>query len=394
MINLERLGLLYGTPKTIKSHEWRRATRLELYFDLFFVAAIGIVAHTFAHHVGDHWTWMYFFQFVVQVTAVRWIWSSITYFFERFEATWLTKRTFFLIQMFLIAWMALVVDEGLLVMGKWFFGLYGLSKLLLASLFYLARKNLPKEQRFVDTLNIGANLIAFLGGCIWFFVWPVTRIFVFLIALWLDIFLPLLHKKRAEGLPAFGKEKFSERVGLFVIIVLGESILSVITWIDTTALSTEMLRAWAWCLFLSFWHRWMYFDGVSRATIKDKYLYCRAYLHLPLIIAYVALWALLLVVLEHIGESYHVAMQWVIVIAAVIMCLIGILERIVHNHAVGYERNRVSTIHILISIAGMLLLLIPWWLSICLQIWLLVFFVFYPIGVRIMRRLTDTDALE
>ena len=67
-----------------KTEVHRKATRLDLFFDLFFVAAISIISHKFAHGL-DHWSWSSLIHAMISIVSVWRLWTSITYFFERYK---------------------------------------------------------------------------------------------------------------------------------------------------------------------------------------------------------------------------------------------------------------------------------------------------------------------
>lgn len=50
---------IFGKPvlrtEDNKTEDHRKASRLDLFFDLFFVAAIRVISHEFAHDLG-HWS--------------------------------------------------------------------------------------------------------------------------------------------------------------------------------------------------------------------------------------------------------------------------------------------------------------------------------------------------
>ncbi|USN57681.1 MAG: low temperature requirement protein A [Candidatus Peribacteria bacterium] len=64
---------------------------------------------------------------IIYITAVWRLWSSITYFFERYKTQGLTKRLFMFVQMFLIAGMVLTITGGPEV-SQIFFLIYGIAK--------------------------------------------------------------------------------------------------------------------------------------------------------------------------------------------------------------------------------------------------------------------------
>ncbi len=386
--NLERL---FWAPKLRKEdkEEGRKATRLELYFDLFFVASIGLIAHTFAHHLWDHWSWTIFYQLVIQVTTVRRLWSSITYFFERFECTGLTKRIFFFVMMFLIGWMSLSIADWLQVMWMRFFWFYWIAKFLLGCMYMRALKDAEHKFKTVDKLNAVSNFIAAWWALLGFFVPTVLRPIVFVWSMIVDLVLPLFHWKHAASLPSVATEKFSERFGLFVIIVLGEAIVAVVSGINLQTISSDMLRVAGWGLVLNFGHRWLYFDFVSRSKLKEELVYLWAYLHLPLVIAYTIIGALMVTILQNLDTWVQLPITILTITAMSIMILIAILEKVVwESHFIIKSSTSVTT-QLLLPVLGMWALLIDWWLSPSAHIWILSWLIFIPIFWKIIDFVTS-----
>lgn len=70
---------------TFQSLPIRQATWLELFFDLVFVAVIGVVAHTLAHtHLG-HLSIEQLFNFFLAFLPILWVWSTHTMFSNRYD---------------------------------------------------------------------------------------------------------------------------------------------------------------------------------------------------------------------------------------------------------------------------------------------------------------------
>jgi len=389
MINIQRLRVMFGWPKLrAEKSDWK-VSWLELYFDLFFVATIWLIAHTFAHHLWEIWEWKHFIQLILQVTAVRRLRCSITYFFERFTATWLTKRLFFFLIMFLVAGMALTIEWWLAEMWMYFFAFYWWAKFLLGTMFLRWRKELSQELKYIDTLNIVANYIAAIWSLLLFFVpWNWVS-FVFVISLFLDVFIPLLHRRASIKLPSVGTEKFNERFGLFVIIVLWEAIIAVITGIDVQAISPELISAAAGGLVLNFGHRWLYFDFINRSEMKKENIYVRAYLHLPLVIAYTMIWAVLLTLINHLHDIPNYLMFMLTILAMTVVSLIIVFTYVVGKNINWYEQSSRTRLELLISVFAMwgLLVLQPE-ISVVSHIWILAWLVFLPIILRIYARLS------
>ena len=91
------------------NEEERRATWLELFFDLIFVVAIAELAHYLDGHVGLSG----FFSFVALFVPTWWCWLGSTFYATRFDTDDLGHRLLTLLQMALVAALAVNVHHGL-----------------------------------------------------------------------------------------------------------------------------------------------------------------------------------------------------------------------------------------------------------------------------------------
>jgi hypothetical protein len=149
-----------------------------------------------------------------------------------------------------------------------------------------------------------------------------------------------------------------------------------------------MLRVAAGGLVINFWHRWLYFDFVSRSKLNEKIVYIWAYLHLPLVIAYTIIWALMVVILQHIDTWVALPIMILTITAMSIMVLIACLEKTVwESHYVIQSSTSVTT-QLLLPVLGMWLLLPNRWLSPSAHIWLLALLIFVPVFWKIIDFVT------
>ena len=90
----------------VGQEEERRATWLELFFDLVFVVALAALAG-FLH---DHLTWSGFLGFVLLLVPVGWAWMSFAYYSDQFDTDDALFRVVMLVAM--LASAALAVNVG------------------------------------------------------------------------------------------------------------------------------------------------------------------------------------------------------------------------------------------------------------------------------------------
>ena len=88
----------------------RRATWLELFFDLIFVVAIGDVTHILNHTHEGHLDPLRFWQYVLTFIPLWWIWVSHTMYANRFDADDRKHRLATLFIMFLMVIISGLID--------------------------------------------------------------------------------------------------------------------------------------------------------------------------------------------------------------------------------------------------------------------------------------------
>jgi low temperature requirement protein LtrA len=305
-----------------------------------------------------------------------------------------------LVQMFILAMLGLTIEPWLDVMGDRFFGLYGFSKLLLAGLYLRWRDaSHPDAIKRIDNKNLVGNVLAFVLALIGIFVTPVWSLLFFILALSIDILLPLTVSHTWSKWSLVHLEKFAERFGLFIIIVLGESIVGVIGGsAGSEYISREMIIMIIGAVLLSFGHRWMYFDFVGRSALKPATMYSRAYLHIPLVVCYTLIGAALLMIVSHASHPPEHAIALLTAWVLGVILLITALERLVGNHVHGYRVDRGSSLQLLLSGIGIVIVwVLP--LSIIVHLWLVTALIFVPIVARLLWWLrtplqkTDPDPL-
>ncbi|AKH32442.1 Bacterial low temperature requirement A protein (LtrA) [candidate division SR1 bacterium Aalborg_AAW-1] len=377
---------IFGKPvlrtEANKTEEHRKASRLDLFFDLFFVAAIRVISHEFAHDLG-HWSRGALVQTVIYIVAIWRLWTSITYFFERYKTEGLTKRLFMFVQMFLIAGVGLTMMGGSEAVHI-FFLLYGLAKGGIASM-YLRTNTGHKDPLYCknNRLQIYGNSMVLIASIIALFLPGAWSVWILLMALGLDVLIPILGKSTLKYLvPSFEVETYHERFGLFIIIVLGESILGAITGIHWDSLTHGTLSLIGAALLLSFVHWWIYFEYVSTAKILKENILSRTYLHLPLTICFTLISATVLYLVEHSTETSHGPMLLLIVCCIIVMATVIGFEKITGPYSKLVPKTSAHLRHMGLPIIGMIFLLPNRGLSNQTSLWIITIFAIIPIAIR------------
>ncbi|WP_191965412.1 low temperature requirement protein A [Haloferax sp. CBA1149] len=244
----------------------RHATWLELFFDLVFVVAIAELGGYLHHHL----TLSDVLGFAGLFLLVWWVWLGYSYYADLFDTEDLLSRLMMIAAMFLVIFLAQTADDAL--NGESFaFGVAILLLRAIVTLFYYRAQHIEgPEKRFVQYFTIsnvfttgilalalfvpepgrfglwGAAVIISLGGAA--VIYTATGDVV----------------EQASHLP--------ERLGLFTIIVLGETILAVSfgTSITDPGPETLTIGALGFLVAVSMW--WLYFRYFDEALI-DRILH-------------------------------------------------------------------------------------------------------------------------
>jgi len=238
----------------------RRATWLELFFDLIFVVAIGDVTHILSHTHDGHLDPLQFWQYVLIFIPLWWIWASHTMYANRFDADDRKHRVATLFIMFLLIIISGLIDQRFLASFDVIIVCYACSKYIVAMMYFVSKYR--HEESEAVTTAVGWVIVAGTTISLASILFPAPqRYVVFYLGILFDLivfifFLP----RRLQGIPAH-TEHLIERVGLLTLIMLGESVISLSTGLANISWSVErlMTAATGFVTISSIW--WVYFDS-------------------------------------------------------------------------------------------------------------------------------------
>ena len=245
-------------PIRYKRHG-RHATWLELFFDLVFVAVIGVVTHDLAHTHDGHISLEQLLRFPLVFIPVWWVWMSHTLFANRFDRDSRSQRLVSLAIMATMIALSVFAEhsdgEGFLAFAL----LYGITRLLIAVLYGQAHRQQSHAGSFAREMAlitlggaaISTSAVLFDGY---------ARFGVFYLGLFAEVIAQLAIRHRAHALP-IDRPHLVERMGLLAIIILGESIIAIVASLDHGGWDLLDLSSAATGLLLigSIW--WIYFDS-------------------------------------------------------------------------------------------------------------------------------------
>jgi low temperature requirement protein LtrA len=201
----------------------RRVTWLELFFDLVFVAAVAQVGT----HLRDDYSVSGLLRFSLLFVLIWWAWLGHTSFSTRFDTDDVVQRALTWLQMFLVAVMA-INSTGALDSrdSAGFAAAYSIMRLVLAGQYMRARQ--VRRARALATryaASCGAAAALWLTSAL---APTPSRFWLWALALAIDVVTPLVTTKHVVDVP-HDAAHLPERYGLFTIILMGESMVAVMT---------------------------------------------------------------------------------------------------------------------------------------------------------------------
>ena len=234
------------------SHDERRASWLELFFDLTFAGAVGQLAGA----LQDHPALGTLARFVLLFTPIWWLWVQLTFYADRHESEDATHRASFLAAILLCLGLAASAPRALAGDTTGFVIAFAALRGLQLLLYARARHHLPATRPLYN-----CYLICFgAGGALWLSSLAVTgsaRYPFWIAALLADATGALAMLRPRRRVPV-NPAHLADRFQLFVLIVLGESVARLISaaasrpWslplatVLAAALITLAALWWAW----------------------------------------------------------------------------------------------------------------------------------------------------
>src|ERR671925_704341 len=266
----------------------RRATWLELFFDLVFVAAVGQLANALSAHP----TFPRFLGFVALFVPVWWLWMGFTFYANRFDTDDLPYRLLTLLAMFLVAVLATTIAAVFHGSSTGFALAYLCARLILLVLYERARRHVPEARRLTTIF-----LVAF-GAATGFWIASLAlpapwRYGLWGVALALELGAPLFAWRQLPQAPIHPRH-IPERFGLLTLIVLGESVLGVVLGIAHVpwGAASAFAAAGGFVAAAALW--WIYFEFLDETTIGARGLFgglTYTYMHFPIVVGLAAMGA-------------------------------------------------------------------------------------------------------
>jgi low temperature requirement protein LtrA len=252
----QRHGLHLGHPalRTADGHhrDERRASWLELFFDLAFAGAVGQLAGAFQTHPGL----AALAGFAILFTPIWWLWVQLTFYADRHETKDASHRISILAAILLCIALAASAPRALDGQSAGFIIAFACLRGLQLLLYARAWRHLPATRPLYSCYLIWFGI----GGALWLASLAVegsARYAFWGVALIADAVGSLAMLTRRRRLP-LNTAHLADRFQIFVLIVLGESMARLISaaaarpWslplavVLTAALVTLAALWWSW----------------------------------------------------------------------------------------------------------------------------------------------------
>src|SRR5919107_5186378 len=273
----------------------RHATWLELFFDLVFVVIISQLSHFLLHEISVQ----RFLEFLFLFIPVWWAWTGVTFYSTRFYSDDVGHRLLLLLQMGGAGAMAVNISGAFNNTFSGFAISYAFMRFILILEYIRVYKSSNIKTSISPKPLLKIYIFGFsIGALIWFISAFVTiseiRIGLWIIGLIINFATPITARKlQAQYAPNISH--LPERMGLFTLIVLGESIVSIVIGMTDQQwnLYSVIVSSLGLCISFSLW--WLYFDSSGRLPIQiliEKsnvaIYFIWLYIHFPLVVAITA----------------------------------------------------------------------------------------------------------
>jgi low temperature requirement protein LtrA len=264
----------------------RKVSWLELFYDLVYVATVVQLGNKLSEDV----TVEGFVGFALLFVPVWWVWMGTTFYANRFVADDLVHRLLIFAQIFVVSALAIHVYDGLGETSSGFALSYAAARGILVVMYlraaYFVEEARPLARRYATGFAIAA-VIWLISA----FVPPPLRFVLWGVGLLIDFYTPLSREsvRLQRQLPP-SPHHLPERMGLFTIIVFGESFIKVIGGFSGHEIEFQRVIVAFVGLAMVGGLWWLYFENVAEHEVNwRRGAQIWLYTHLPLQIGLVAL---------------------------------------------------------------------------------------------------------
>jgi len=265
----------------------RRATWLELFFDLLFVVALRDASELLSDAHDGHLTLQQFVNFVLLFLPLWWVWAGHTIYANRFDTDSRQHRLSTLLIMFLVIVISALISAGAQEHYALAVACYCGARLIIASMYFVSKRKHHDRGSFATTVGTVFAAGAAISFCS-VLLEPPWSYLVFYAGIVFDMAALVLLSRRLHVVPAHTPH-LVERVGLLTIIMLGESVISISAALANIAWNrSNVIAAISGFVMVSaIW--WIYYDSFHlleqrQLTTGHSILYSHFFLFLGLAI--------------------------------------------------------------------------------------------------------------
>jgi low temperature requirement protein LtrA len=367
--------------------EQRRATWLELFFDLVFVAAVSQLANALAAEP----THARFFEFLGLFAPVWWAWMGFTFYANRFDTDDIVYRLLMLAAMFGVAVLATTIPGVFRGATKGFPLAYISVRIVLIVLYARANRHVPEARTLTRTLLTLFSLAVL--------VWAVSIAFdspwvyvIWGIALLIELVAPIRGWRALRDTPV-DRRHLPERFGLLTLIVLGESVLAVVLGVSKVSwdVGSAAAAAGGFVVAAALW--WIYFDFLDEGALTSRGIFgglTYVYMNYFVVAGLAALGAgVKLAIFAASGEHRYDHTAWILSAGlALAMVGLGVIQTVAGTMVID------SDVVLRLSTAAIALLLIPFGLSPLAVVWVLAVVLVAQVVFELARHETHTHPVE
>lgn len=248
----------------------KKVTWLELFYDLILVAAVSKATHVLTHVEDGVIPLDYLLKFILIFIPVWWAWVGQTLFVNRFGQDVFMHRVLIILQLLFVLIMTASLSTDFDRYYVPFFVGYIGSRALTAVQYLLMHRTKSGHQQTTASY-LGKHFVFGIlvsSGSLFFDSW--IRYAILYLGIAVDIILPLIGRRHLVRTPINTFHLF-ERFALFTLILLGESVVSILAVLQFNHwnLSSVLFVAFTSLLIIAIW--WQYFDNIESKVNKDRH---------------------------------------------------------------------------------------------------------------------------
>ncbi|HEX4745969.1 MAG TPA: low temperature requirement protein A [Gaiellaceae bacterium] len=342
--------LLPPRLRTVEEGDGRRASNLELFFDLVFVVAIAQLAH----ELGVDHSLRGFAVFAALYLPVFLAWQGFSFYADRFDTDDVVFRVVMFTAMLAIAALAIQIPDVAHGESTGFVIAYLVLRSLMVGLYLRSYRHVPEARPLIARYASEYSLAIGIWALSLAFASP-TRYALWGIALAWELSIPTLARKLFTAIPVHGSH-VPERFALFTIIVLGETIVVVALGTSGSdwARSSAVVASLGFAAAAAIW--WVYFGGGGEVTLRRSpaAILVFTHVHIPLLAALTAFSAGVALVIEQAADpSLDTGTRWALAGgAALYLACVTTAQRATDQGLLrGTERARAVAVGVLVVLA-------------------------------------------